>query len=50
MILTPIFTPPLDTAVGGERTTTQLVGIKTDGDAYCFDFAKLDRWVELCRR
>lgn len=50
MILTPIFTPPLDTAAGGERTTTQLVGIKIDGDAYCFDFTKLDRWVELCRR
>lgn len=50
MILTPIFTPPLDTAVGGERTTTQLVGIRIKGDTYCFDFSKLDRWVQLCRR
>lgn len=50
MILTPIFTPPLDTAVGGERTTTQLVGIRIKGDAYCFDFSKLDRWMQLCRR
>lgn len=50
MILTPIFTPPLDTAVGGERTTTQLVGIRIDGGTYCFDFSKLDRWVRLCRR
>ncbi len=27
MLLTPIFTPPLDTAIGGERTTVQLVGV-----------------------
>ena len=27
MILTPVFTPPLDTAVGGERTTVQLADI-----------------------
>ncbi len=26
MILTPILTLPLDTLIGGERTTTQLVG------------------------
>ena len=28
MLLTPVFTPPLDTLVGGERPTIQLVGIK----------------------
>ena len=27
MLLTPLFTPPLDTAVGGERTTVQLVRV-----------------------
>lgn len=31
MILTPIFTPPLDTSVGGERTTIQLVSIEKIG-------------------
>ena len=31
MILTPVFTPPLDTAVGGERRTTQLVGVTLEG-------------------
>ena len=31
MLLTPVFTPPLDTAIGGERLTTQLVGIKKNG-------------------
>ncbi|HML49497.1 MAG TPA: hypothetical protein PKE04_22390, partial [Clostridia bacterium] len=47
MILTPIFTLPLDTRVGGERPTHQLVGVEKDGDAYRFDFALLDRWVGL---
>ena len=49
MILTPIFTPELDTYIGGERMTTQLVGIKREGDAYHFDFAMLDRWVDMCQ-
>lgn len=30
MILTPIFTPPLDTAVGGERPTVQLVEVEVE--------------------
>lgn len=46
MILTPIHTPPLDTAVGGERPTVQLVGIVYDGANYSFDFTLLDRWIE----
>ncbi|MDY0287870.1 MAG: DUF4091 domain-containing protein [Sphaerochaeta sp.] len=50
MLLTPIFTPPLDTQIGGERTTVQLVGItRTEGE-YSFDFAKLDRWCSICRK
>ena len=28
MVLTPLFTPPLDTKVGAERPTVQLVGVK----------------------
>ncbi len=50
MILTPIFTPPLDTKVGGERPTAQLVKIKKSGDTYSFDFTQLRRWVELCHK
>ncbi|MDR2647932.1 MAG: DUF4091 domain-containing protein [Oscillospiraceae bacterium] len=50
MILTPLFTPPLDTEVGGERLTVQLVGVTRDGDRYRFDFSKLDRWLDLCAR
>ena len=47
MILTPIFTPPLDTAVGGERTTVQLadVTIRPDG-SYAFGFDRLRRWID----
>lgn len=48
-ILTPVFTPPLDTAVGGERTTVQLLDIRKDGDTYSFDFSKLERWIGICR-
>lgn len=48
MILTPIFTPPLDTAIGKERKTVQLVGVTKEGDAYQFDFAMLEKWIHLC--
>ena len=50
MILTPIFTPTLDTYIGGERLTNQLVGITKNGDTYSFNFDLLDRWVEMCDR
>jgi len=48
MVLTPAFTPPLDTPVGGERKTVQLVGVTRDGDTYRFDFTLLDRFIKLC--
>ena len=51
MILTPVFTPELDTYIGGERLTTQLVGITVNGDgSYSFDFSLLDRWIDLGER
>ena len=50
MLLTPVFTPPLDTQVGGERLTTQLVGVTVEGGKYTFDFSLLDRWVDMCDR
>lgn len=50
MILTPIITPELDTYIGGERTTTQLVSIRVVAeDRYEFDFSLLGRWIDLCR-
>lgn len=48
MVLTPIFTPPLETEVGHERPTMQLIGITKQGDQYNFDFGKLDTWITLC--
>ncbi len=49
MILTPVFTPPLDTAVGGERPTVQLVDVTESGGEYRFDFSMLKRWLDMCR-
>ncbi|MBR6917030.1 MAG: DUF4091 domain-containing protein [Clostridia bacterium] len=48
MILTPVITPALDTAIGGERPTVQLVDVYLDGGKYSFGFDKLKRWVNLC--
>ncbi len=50
LLLTPIFTPPLDTAPGGERRTTQLIDVTVTDGAYSFGFDKLDRWVAMCDR
>lgn len=49
-ILTPLFTPPLDTQIGGERPTVQLVEVQKQNGKYSFDFKNLKRWVELCNR
>ncbi len=49
-VLTPVWTPPLDTARGGLRLPTQLVGIRdSGGEQYTFDFSLLGRWLDLCR-
>lgn len=48
MILTPIFTPPLDTQVGGERPTVQLVGVKKEKGTYSFDFSNFEKYIEIC--
>ena len=47
-ILTPLFTPPLDTMVGGERPTVQLVDVEKNGDDYQFGFDRLKRWIDMC--
>jgi hypothetical protein len=49
-LLTPVWTPPLDTERGGHRLTTQLLRITHRVDGYSVDFALLDRWLELCRK
>lgn len=51
MLLTPVFTPPLDTHVGGERPTVQLTDVKClPGGGYEFGFSRLDRWIDMCDR
>lgn len=50
MMLTPIFTPPLDTQVGHARTQVQLVDIEKQGERYSFGFDKLRRWIALCKK
>ncbi len=49
-ILTPIFTPPLDTEKGGERTTVQLIDVSVKGKTYEFSYGKFNRWVDMCDR
>jgi hypothetical protein len=50
MILTPLFTPPLEMLPGKERPTVQLIDVKQYGSRYTFDFSRLERWVQLCQR
>ena len=50
MILTPVFTPPLDTHVGGERLTVQLVDVEVTDHGYEFGFKRLKRFIRTCRR
>lgn len=46
MILVPLLTPPLDTLVGGERPTVQLVDITLNNGEYRFGFEKLERYIK----
>lgn len=47
-ILTPVLTPPLDTKIGGERPTMQLVKVEVTKGGYKYDYSLLDRWVDMC--
>ncbi len=49
-LLTPIFTPPLDTDIGGERRTVQLIDVCVENGRYFFGYDKFERWVEMCKR
>lgn len=50
MLLTPVFTPPLDTEIGGERLTVQLVDVKLKNGKYSFGFDRFIRWVRLAQK
>lgn len=47
MLFTPLVTPPLDTQIGGERTTVQLLDIRVEDGRYRFGFERLRRWMEM---
>lgn len=47
VLMTPLWTPPLDTAIGGERPTTQLLIIRKKGKKYTFDLSRLERYVDM---
>lgn len=49
-VLTPLFTPALDTQIGKERPTVQLVDVKLTKGVYSFNFDKLTKWIEMARR
>ncbi len=50
VMYTPLWTPPLDTAVGSERPTVQLLKISRDAAGkYHFDFTRLVRWCRMAR-
>lgn len=49
-VLTPIFTPPLDTEVGKERPTVQLIDVYINNGKYSFNFDKLTQWIKMSER
>lgn len=50
MLLTPVFTPPLDTPVNRERPTVQLVDMTLEDGLWRFGFQKLERWAAICKK
>lgn len=49
VLYTPLWSVPLDTAVGRERPTAQLLEIKYRDGVYSFDFSRLERWIDTAR-
>lgn len=50
MLLTPLFTPPLDTLPGTERPTVQLVDVTVTGESWRFGYVRLKRWIDMCKK
>ena len=49
-LLVPLFTPPLDTAIGAERPTVQLVDVEVKNGEYSFGYDKFIKWIELSKK
>ncbi len=50
MMFLPSFTPPLDTSIGNERMTVQLVGVEYSKGKYNFDFSLMKKYIDVCRK
>lgn len=49
-LLTPLWTPPLDTGIGKSRPTVQLLDIRKEGEHYTFRFHRLKKWIDIARK
>lgn len=47
MIYVPLFTPPLNTYVGGERLDVQLIKISRKNEQYGFDLTELEKFLDF---
>lgn len=49
VLYTPLWTPPLDTAIGHQRPDCQLleVSYRPEKDNYTFDFSRLERYLDM---
>ncbi|QEK07016.1 glycoside hydrolase domain-containing protein [Treponema phagedenis] len=50
MILTPVFTPPLDVDDSSERKNVQLVDIEENNGVYSFSFERFHRYAALAKK
>lgn len=50
VVLTPLLTPPLETAVGLYRPAVQLVDVLCTEDGYAFSFQRFDRFAAMAQR
>ncbi len=50
MMFLPAFTPPLDTSIGNERKTVQLVKVEYKNKKYSFDFSLMKQYIDICRK
>ena len=49
MLLVPLWTPPLDTAIGHERPVTQLLKIYWKNGCFSFDFSLLKKFLDTAQ-
>ena len=47
MLYVPLFTPPLDTHIGGERLDVQLINISHKNGKYSFDLTELEKFLDF---